>query len=90
MDVPAKPLIEYPTTYVFKVMGRREPGFHALVGNLFAEVMGQALLAEAITENASQGGNYVSLTVSVLLDSEDQRQRLYAALHREKRVLYYL
>jgi hypothetical protein len=53
-------------------------------------VLGQALGPEAVTENLSKQGNYVSLTVSVRLETEAQRQSLYAELHREKRVLYYL
>ena len=91
MDPPdQKPLIEYPTVYAFKVMGRREEDFKALVHRLFEGALGQKLSPEAVTENVSKQGNYVSLTVSVRLESEAQRQAIYAELHREKRVLYYL
>jgi uncharacterized protein len=90
VEAPNKPLIEYPTVYAFKVMGRREPGFDELVRRLFAGVLGGELDPAAITENRSKEGNFVSLTVSVPLESEAQRQSIYAELHREKRVLYYL
>lgn len=90
MEASNKPLIEYPTVYAFKVMGRREPGFDELVRRLFVGVLGSELDPGAVTENLSKQGNFVSLTVSVLLQSEAQRQALYAELHREKRVVYYL
>jgi hypothetical protein len=86
-----KPLVEYPTVYAFKVMGRRDDGFAAWVRQLFTELMGAEVPGEAIAENVSKEGTYVSLTVSVLLVSEAQRQTIYARLHAERpRILYYL
>lgn len=90
MEAPPKPLVEYPTVYAFKVMGRRDEGFQEFVSELFARLLGAPLAPEAIAENVSKQGNYVSLTVSVRLETEEQRQRIYAELHRDKRVLYYL
>lgn len=85
-----KPLIEYPTVYAFKVMGRREHGFSEWVRQLFTRLMGSEVSRDSISENVSKQGHYVSLTVSVYLLSEEQRQSIYAGIHREKRVLYYL
>lgn len=90
MEAPNKPLVEYPTVYAFKVMGRRDEGFKEFVSALFARLMGAPLAPEAIAENVSKQGNYVSLTVSVRLETEAQRQGIYAELHRDPRVLYYL
>lgn len=85
-----KPLIDYPTVYAFKVMGRREHGFAEWVRVMFGRLMGSEVSRDSISENVSKQGNYVSLTVSVYLLSEQHRQTIYAALHREKRILYYL
>jgi putative lipoic acid-binding regulatory protein len=85
-----KPLIEYPTVYAFKVMGRREHAFSEFVRQLFSRLMGSEVSNDSISENVSKQGNYVSLTVSVYLLSEEHRKTIYSALHREKRVLYYL
>ena len=90
MDAPAKPLIEYPTEYAFKVIGRREAGFADLVRGVFASVLGDAIPESAITENVSNQGHYVSLTVSIVLRSEADRQAIYQRLHGEKRILYSL
>jgi putative lipoic acid-binding regulatory protein len=85
-----KPLIEYPATYTFKVMGKQEHGFLEYVRVLFTRLMGQELARDAIQEQPSSKGRYVSLSVSVRLESEEHRRSIYAELHRDERVIYYL
>ena len=85
-----KPLIEYPTVYTFKVMGLQENGFKEYVRQLFKRLMGTDVSPDSLSEQPSSRGKYLSVTVSVYLLSEDQRRAIYAALHKEKRVLYYL
>lgn len=85
-----KPLIEYPTVYTFKVMGRQEHGFGEYVRQLFRRFMGSEVSQDSIREQPSSRGNYVSVSISVYLLSEEQRRHIYTELHKEKRVLYYL
>lgn len=85
-----KPLIEYPTVYEFKVMGLREHGFAEYVRSLFSRLMGTEVSPDSISEAVSKQGKYVSLRVSVYLLSEAHRVSIYEALHREKRIVYYL
>lgn len=85
-----KPLIEYPTLYTFKVMGLQEHGFREYVRQLFKRLMGTEISPDSISEQPSSQNKYLSVTVTVYLLSEDQRRTLYAQLHKEKRVLYYL
>ena len=89
-DVGSKPLIEYPTVYAFKVMGRRDDDFVEFIRQMFCRLMATDVALDSISENVSNKGNYVSLTVSVYLRSEEHRKTIYAALHQEKRILYYL
>lgn len=89
-EKPDKPLIEYPTVYAFKVMGKREHAFGEYVRLLFQRLVGREISLDSISEQVSSHGKYVSLTVSVYLLSEDQRRAIYEQLHKEKRVLYYL
>jgi len=86
----AKALIEYPTIYTFKVMGRQEHGFREYVRQLFTRFMGSEVSLDSISEKPSRLGRYLSVSVSVYLLSEEQRQAIYSQLHRERRVLYYL
>ena len=85
-----KPLIEYPAVYTFKVMGKQEHDFVEYVRTLFTRLMGKALAHDAIQEQPSSKGRYVSLSVSVHLESEEHRRSIYAELHRDERVIYYL
>lgn len=85
-----KPLIDYPTVYSFKVMGRQEHGFREYVRQLFKRMMGTEVSPDSISEQPSSRGKYLSVTVTVYLLSEEQRRAIYSQLHKEKRVLYYL
>jgi uncharacterized protein len=85
-----KELIEYPTVYTYKVMGKQEGGFRELVRALFKQHMGSELSDDSIVEQPSKKGTYVSLSISVYLLSEEQRRAIYESIHREKRIIYYL
>jgi putative lipoic acid-binding regulatory protein len=85
-----KPLISYPTDYAFKVMGKQEHAFKEYVRLLFKRLMGTDISPDSISELPSRQGRYLSLTVTVYLLSEEQRQSIYGQLHKEKRILYYL
>jgi hypothetical protein len=85
-----KPLIEYPAIYTFKVMGLQEHGFKDYVLQLFKRLMGTEISPDSIHEQPSSRGKYVSVSVSVYLLSEEHRRSIYAQLHQEKRVVYYL
>lgn len=84
------PLIEYPTVYAFKVMGKQEHGFAEYVRLLFSRLMGTEVSKDSISVVPSSKGTYISLTVSVYLLSEEHRRSIYLQLHQEKRILYYL
>jgi putative lipoic acid-binding regulatory protein len=85
-----KELIEYPSVYTFKVMGVQEHGFAEYVRQLFKRLMGTEVSPDSIREQPSSKGKYVSVSVSVYLLSEEHRRSIYAQLHQEKRIVYYL
>jgi putative lipoic acid-binding regulatory protein len=85
-----KPLIEYPAVYTFKVMGVQEHGFVEYVRTLFKRLMGTEISPDSISEQPSSKGKYVSVSISVYLLSEEHRRAIYAQLHQEKRIVYYL
>ncbi|MBJ6763853.1 DUF493 domain-containing protein [Myxococcaceae bacterium JPH2] len=89
-DEEKKPLIEYPSVYTFKVMGAQAPDFAEHVRELFRRMMGSEISPDSIHEQPSSKGKYVSLSVSVYLLSEEQRRSIYAQLHQDKRIVYYL
>jgi len=90
MGTEPKPLIEYPTPYTFKVMGKQEHGFKEYVRQLFHRVLAQEISQDSMSELPSKGAKYLSVSVTVVLISEEQRARVYEALHKDRRILYYL
>ena len=52
-------------------------------------MLGELCGAE-LTERPSSGGKYVSVSIDVLLASEEQRRRVYEAFHAEKTIRWYV
>ncbi len=81
--------LEYPLDYGFTIIGLAGDDFpeHArrLVARFVVDVP-----AEAVSVRASAGGKYHSVSVSVRLDTEEQRRAVYQALHEDERVVFVL
>jgi uncharacterized protein len=82
--------VEYPTDYTYKVMGVQAGDFRDYVRALFERLMGGPVSEAALSEQPSSKGKYLSINVTVHLLSEEQRRAIYAELHRDPRVVYYL
>lgn len=87
--LPAHPTLEYPLRYTFKIMGLARDDFAEHARRLVARVVGEAP-PEDVAIRQSSGGKYHSVSVAVLLRSEEQRRAVYRALHEDERVVYYL
>lgn len=87
---PGRPLVEYPADYELKVIGRPEDDFEGRVRALVAAALGAEVPEDAVGRVPSSRGSYVSLRVTVRLESEAQRRSVYAALQGDERVLYLL
>ena len=77
---PEESLIEYPSDFPIKVMGKQHPDF----ANTMTEVVLQfdPVFDPATVEmRPSQGGNYMGLTFTVRATSREQLDNLYRALH---------
>ncbi len=86
--LPAAPVLEYPLDYAFKVMGHSADDFPDHAERLVARAAG--VEARVATVRSSAGRKYLSVTVSVRLESEAQRRAVYEALRADPRVVYYL
>ena len=89
LDPSQGPRLEYPLSYGFTIIGLAGDDFpeHArrLVARHVAEVP-----VESVVVRASAGGKYHSVSVSVRLDSEEQRRAVYLSLHEDARVVFVL
>ena len=84
-----RPLIEYPTDYPVKVIGLAADDLAAHVQGV-VEATGTRLAGDGVSTRASGRGKYLSVSLTVRLESEEQRHAVYAALKADPRVIYYL
>jgi putative lipoic acid-binding regulatory protein len=77
---PEQSLIEYPSAFPIKVMGRQHPD---LAQTLTAVVLAHDPQFDPATVEMrpSKGGNYIGLTFTVTARSREQLDALYRALH---------
>lgn len=81
--------IQFPCDFPIKVMGRTADDFDTLVLSIVQRHVGN--LSEAsVTVRASAGGNYVSVTVTVIAESQHQLDNLYRELSGHERVVMVL
>jgi putative lipoic acid-binding regulatory protein len=84
------PLVEYPTDYAFKIIGRSGPDFSTWARGLVAGALGIDISPAAVREKPSSKGKYLSVEVTVRLESEAQRRAVYDRLHQESDIVFYL
>ncbi len=84
-----KPTIEYPTSYIFKIMGLASEDFEAHAIALVERALGRERMPD-ISTRATIVGKYQSISLSVVLHSEEQRKAVYQVLWEDERVVYYL
>lgn len=75
----AQSLIEYPSLFPIKVMGKKVEGFVAAVTGVARE-FDPAFDAGTVELRPSSGGRYLGVTVTVNATSREQLDGLYRAL----------
>lgn len=81
--------IKFPCDFPIKVVGRAGDDFNTLVVSIVQRHVG-SLREESVTVRASAGGNYVSVTVTVVAESQHQLDNLYRELSGHERVVMVL
>ena len=79
-------LIEFPTAFPIKALGRDEPGFRETVIDLVAT---HAAFDpdNDVRIQASKKGNFVSVTVTFTAENQAQLDTIYQSLHGHELVL---
>lgn len=84
-----KTLIQFPTDYIFKIMGEASPEFEhdvlAILHTHFPKITEGALLYKY-----SQGNKYLSISATVYAENFEQIEQSYRALKANPRVLFVL
>ena len=77
---PEDSLIEYPSDFPIKVMGRQHPDLAAILTEVVRR-HDPGFDPATVETRASRGGNYIGLTFTVRATSREQLDALYRALH---------
>ena len=73
------PLLNFPTDYPIKVIGRPTPEFRARIHAIVLRHV-PAVEASHVTEHLSKNGNYLSISYAIVADSREQMTALAADL----------
>lgn len=82
-------LIEFPCNFPIKVLGSAADDFDALVVSIVRKQFPD-LREGAVSSKESRQGRYISITVTVQADSQEQLDRLYAELGAHEKILMVL
>ena len=77
---PEESLIEYPSDFPIKVMGKSHPDFAQVLTELVLQ-FDPGFDAATVEMRPSKAGNYIGLTFTVRATSREQLDELYRALH---------
>ncbi len=77
---PEESLIEYPSDFPIKVMGKAHPEFAQTLTAVVLQY-DPGFDPATVEMRASKGGNYISATFTVRATSREQLDSLYRALH---------
>jgi putative lipoic acid-binding regulatory protein len=79
-------LIEFPTAFPIKALGRDDPKFREIVIELVA-VHARFDREADVREQTSNKGNFISVTVTFTAKSQVQLDTIYQSLHDHELVL---
>ncbi len=79
-DTAETSLIEYPSDFPIKVMGKQEPTLAQTLSDIVTEY-DPGFDPATVEIRLSKAGNYVGLTFTVRATSREQLDGLYKALH---------
>ncbi|MEO8605241.1 MAG: DUF493 domain-containing protein [bacterium] len=79
----------FPCDYTFKIFGRQSETVVERVSSILTASFGP-LVADALSVRSSSGGRYVSITITLWVESREQLEAAYAELKAEPEVLLYI
>jgi uncharacterized protein len=89
MEKAPPPPKNFPYKHTLTVMGNHLPDFPKTILNML-KVNGIGLSPEDIAQKLSAKGTYISLTITIEVQSQKQLETIYQALHNSHLVKYLL
>ena len=86
-DQPQKEqLLKFPCSFPIKIMGRDEPGFQDTVVEIVTGHAG-AISEDDVRLSPSSKGNFISVTITIQAESQQQLDNIYRDLTAHENVL---
>jgi putative lipoic acid-binding regulatory protein len=82
-------LLEFPCRFPIKIMGKECPDFQDYVVAVISSHVGEIAMTD-IAAKLSSKGNFLSLTVTISVQSREQLDNIYRSLTASERVLFVL
>jgi len=79
-------LLEFPCSFPIKMMGRADAAFSDTAVALVEQHVGK-VAADSIQTSASRNGNFVSVTVTIVAQSQEQLDSIYNELSNHEEIL---
>ena len=85
-DKSKESLLEFPCEFHIKMMGRVRDGFRETAVELVEKHTG-TIADEAITTAPSRKGNFVSVTITIVAENQEQLDNIYRDLTNHDEIL---
>jgi len=85
-DKPEETLLEFPCRFPIKMMGRDGNQFRQIAIELVESHVGK-IPEDSIAESKSSKGNFLSVTVTIDAESQQQLDKIYQALCDHEEIL---
>ena len=85
-DGKSESLLEFPCPFPIKVMGRDRPSFRETAVALVERHAGE-VSPDAIAESSSRNGNFLSITITISAESQEQLDNIYNDLSSHEEIL---
>ena len=79
-------LLQFPCRFPIKIMGRAEEGFSETAVALVKQHVGN-VAADSVQTSKSRNGNFVSVTVTIEAQNQEQLDNIYDDLSNHKEIL---
>lgn len=79
-------LLKFPCCFPIKMMGRTRAGFSDIAVRLVEQHVGK-VAADAIQTSESRNGNFVSVTITIDAQSQEQLDKIYNDLSNHEDIL---
>lgn len=89
MPTPLEDALQFPCEFPLRIIGRNEDDFEGFAIAFVREFV-PALQTDAVRSRFSNGGAYISITMTFTAESREQVDAIYQAMTGHERILFAL